>query len=182
MGGHLQPDLISVEIVDDQGCVLPPGEAGEVVATPLQVTGMPLVRFKTGDIAVLHAEPCPCGRNSDRLGPVIGRKSQMLKYRGTTVYPPAIFSVLRKLPEICGFYLEVHSDFDLSDRIRLVVGSADSSLSTSTISETIAAAIRVKPEVVIDTPDAVERKTTLDGKRKPVLFFDYRRTPGQAMP
>ncbi len=48
-----------VEIVDDEGRPLPPGEPGEVVATPLQVTGMPLVRFRTGDIATLHDGALP---------------------------------------------------------------------------------------------------------------------------
>ncbi|MEZ4601627.1 MAG: AMP-binding protein [Syntrophotaleaceae bacterium] len=86
-GGHLQPELMVVEIIDEEGRPLPPGIPGEVVATPLQVTGMPLLRFRTGDIAALYREPCSCGRNSWRLGPIIGRRAQMLKYRGTTVFP-----------------------------------------------------------------------------------------------
>ena len=94
-GGHLLPELIVVEIVDEQGEAVPPGRFGEVVATPLGISGMPLLRFRTGDIATLHSEPCPCGRNTPRLGPVVGRKSQMLKIRGTTVYPPAIAAVLQ---------------------------------------------------------------------------------------
>ena len=125
MGGHLPPGMIVVEIVDDEGRVLPPGEPGEVVATPLGVTGMPLLRFKTGDIATLHTDPCRCGRNSWRLGPIIGRKSQMLKYHGTTVYPPAIYSVLQGLPAVRGYYIEVRSVFDLSDSIRVVVGAGE---------------------------------------------------------
>ncbi|MDH4100521.1 MAG: AMP-binding protein, partial [Nitrospirota bacterium] len=101
-GGHIPPDMILVEIVDEEGRPMPSGEPGEVVATPLQVTGMPLLRLRTGDIATLHKGPCACGRNSDRLGPVVGRKSQMLKYLGTTVYPPAIFSVLQEMEGIEG--------------------------------------------------------------------------------
>lgn len=84
LGGHLHPDLMVVEIVNEEGRAVPPGEYGEVVATPLGVTGMPLIRFRTGDIAALHTAPCSCGRNTPRLGPVVGRKSQMLKYRGET--------------------------------------------------------------------------------------------------
>lgn len=174
MGGHLHPDLIVVEIVDDEGRVLPPGQFGEVVATPLGVTGMPLVRFRTGDIAALHTEPCPCGRTSSRLAPVIGRKSQMLKYRGTTVYPPAIFSALQELPGVCGFYIEVRRAFDLSDSIRVMVGAEDGTVTASFVAEKIAAAIRVKPEVAVVAPEEIVRKTVQDGKRKPVTFFDYR--------
>lgn len=178
MGGHLRPELIVVEIVDEAGRVLPPGQAGEVVATPLGVTGMPLIRFRTGDIATLHAGPCPCGRTSPRLGPVLGRKSQMLKYRGTTVYPPVIFSVLQGLQGVRGFYLEVRSAFDLSDSIRVVVGADDGSLTAALVAEKIAAAIRVRPEVAIVTPEEIVARTVRDDKRKPVTFFDYRTYAG----
>jgi len=174
MGGHIHPGLIVVEIVDDKGRVVLPGEAGEVVATPLGVTGMPLIRFKTGDIATLHAEPCHCGRNSWRLGPVIGRKCQMLKYRGTTVYPPAIYAVLEGLPAVRGYYVEVRSAFDLSDDIRVVAGTADGSLTAAEVADRIAAAIRVRPAVVLVSPEEIARVTLREGKRKPVTFFDYR--------
>jgi phenylacetate-CoA ligase len=173
-GGHLHPELMVVEIVDETGVLVPPGTFGEVVATPLGVTGMPLLRFKTGDIAMLHDAPCSCGRNTYRLGPVIGRKSQMLKCRGTTVYPPAIFTVLQGLPEVRGYYIEVESEFALSDRIRVVVGSGDPSLSAPFIAERIAAAIRVKPEVVIVSPAEIIRVTVCDNKLKPANFFDFR--------
>lgn len=174
MGGHLSPELVVVEIVDEQGCVLPPGEPGEVVATPLLVTGMPLLRFRTGDIAILHPEPCACGRFSPRLGPVLGRKAQMLKVRGTTVYPPGVFAVLQEFAPVCGYYLEVFDDFALSDRLRVVVASRDPALTAETVAERLAARLRVKPEVVIAPAEEVAAKTAQDGKRKPVVFFDYR--------
>jgi phenylacetate-CoA ligase len=174
LGGHLHPDLMVLEIVDEKGEPVPDGTPGEVVATPLGVTGMPLIRFKTGDIASLHSEPCPCGRNTPRLGPVLGRKSQMLKYRGTTVYPPAIAAVLQGMPGVRGFYIEAESEFALSDRIRVVVGSSDPSLSAGGVAEGIAAAIRVRPEVAIVPPEEVLRVTLRDDKRKPVIFFDRR--------
>jgi phenylacetate-CoA ligase len=174
LGGHLHPDLIAVEIIDEQGERVPNGTPGEVVATPLGVGAMPLLRFRTGDIATLHDEPCPCGRNTPRLGPVLGRKSQMLKVRGTTVYPPAIASVLQEMPGVRGYYIEAHSEFALSDRIRVVVGSSDPALDATVVADRIAAAIRVKPEVVIVTPEEVLRVTTQEDKRKPVIFFDRR--------
>ncbi|BCR03184.1 phenylacetate--CoA ligase [Desulfuromonas versatilis] len=175
-GGHLAPELIVVEILDEQGRVLPPGQPGEVVATPLQVSGMPLLRFRTGDIAVLHDEPCPCGRNTWRLGPVLGRRAQMLKYRGTTLFPPAIFGVLEELEGVRGYYLEVFDEFELSDRVRVVVGSADPSVKAEAVAARIAARIRVKPEVLVVSPEQVLRKTLQQDKRKPVTFFDYRGT------
>ena len=174
MGGHLLPDLMVVEIVDEQGLPLPPGTAGEVVATPLQVSGMPLVRFRTGDIAALHTAPCPCGRTSPRLGPVIGRKSQMLKIKGTTVYPPAIFAVLQEIPEVRGYFLEVRDTFELSDRITVTVGAAGTGLTVESVAERIAVRTRVKPEVVIVTPEEITARTMRADKRKPIVFFDLR--------
>ncbi|MBI1811653.1 MAG: AMP-binding protein [Nitrospirae bacterium] len=74
-GGHLHPDLAIVEIVDEKGRVLQAGETGEVVVTPFSIDGMPLLRFKTGDVSFIIDEPCGCGRFSHRLGPKLGRKT-----------------------------------------------------------------------------------------------------------
>ena len=173
-GGHLLPDLMVVEILDEQGQPLPPGTPGEVVATPLQVQGMPLLRYRTGDIAVLHDEPCSCGRQTPRLGPVIGRKAQMLKVRGTTLFPPAVLAALQELEAVQGCYLEVRSEYDLSDQLTVVVGSRDPQLRADQVAEQIASRTRVKPEVKIVPPEEIQRKTIQPDKRKPVTFFDLR--------
>lgn len=175
-GGHLLPELVVVEIVAKDGSVLPQGEAGEVVVTPLGIEGTPLLRYRTGDIARLHFDPCSCGRQTPRLGPILGRRAQMLKYRGTTLFPATIGSVLQGLTGVQGYYLEVYSEFDLSDRVRVVVGCRDSSLSATTIATAIAAKTRVKPEVVIATPEDIINKTIQPEFRKPVTFFDYRQS------
>ena len=174
LGGHLHPDLMALEIVDEEGAPVAPGALGEVVATPLGVTGMPLIRFRTGDLATLHTGPCPCGRNTPRLGPIVGRKSQMLKVRGTTVYPPAISAVLQGIPGIRGHYIEAYGEFALSDRIKVVAGSCDPALTVEAVADRIAAAIRVKPEVCLVSPEEIVRVTIRDDKRKPVIFFDHR--------
>ena len=175
-GGHFHPELIAVEIVDENGRLVPPGQPGEVIATPLQVTGMPLLRYCTGDIAAYYTEPCPCGRNTYRLGPIIGRKQQKMKIRGTTVYPGAIFSVLQDIPEVKNYYLEVYGDYELSETVRVVVGLEDvHCLSADSIAEAIRGYIRLKPEVVVKTAANVTARTTQEGKRKQTTFFDYRK-------
>ena len=176
LGGHLAPELMMVEVLDEEGQRVPDGTAGEIVATPLQVTGMPLLRFRTGDIACVYSEPCRCGLTSKRVGPILGRKNQMLKYRGTTVYPPAISAVLQEIEAVAAYYIEVFDDFALSDRIKVVVGCRDNSITNQHIAELISARIRVKPEVEIADLDAVRRKIVSEDKRKPVLFFDHRTT------
>jgi len=179
-GGHLQPELVVIEIVDEQGTPVAAGEAGEVVVTPLGIEGTPLLRYRSGDIARLHVEPCSCGRRTPRLGPILGRKAQMLKVRGTTLFPAAISAVLQGIEGVRGHYLEVLQDFDLSDRLRVVVGCGDDSLSAAFIAEQIVARTRVKPEVILVSPEEIARKTIRPEQRKPVTFFDYRqRGPGQ---
>ncbi|HEV8514863.1 MAG TPA: AMP-binding protein, partial [Cyclobacteriaceae bacterium] len=93
-GGHHHPELIITEVLDENNFPVKPGEAGELTITSLGIEGMPLLRYKTGDIVELHEDVCSCGRNTARLSPVIGRKQQMIKLKGTSIYPPAIFDVI----------------------------------------------------------------------------------------
>lgn len=73
-GFHVRELDVLVEIVDISGsAVLPPGEEGEVVITTLGREAMPLVRYRTGDVACLLPGPCACGSPLRRLGPVRGR-------------------------------------------------------------------------------------------------------------
>lgn len=61
-GRHVHPELIIVEIIGEDGLPVPDGETGEIVVTTLGVEAMPLLRFRTGDVAAKITEPCPCGR------------------------------------------------------------------------------------------------------------------------
>lgn len=175
-GGHLHPDLAIVEIIDEKGRVLPPGEQGEVVVTPLVVEGMPLVRFKTGDLSFLMDEPCSCGRNSIRLGPILGRKKQMMKVRGTTLYPQAVYSVLEEIKEISEYYITVNSESDLSDTITVHAAVKDSSCTADRIRDRLQARLRVKPAVVLAEEDIVKQQVYPLQARKPIRFFDKRKT------
>lgn len=56
-GGHLQPELLIVELLDEMNRPVKPGEPGEVTITTLGVEGMPLLRYKTGDICVYDDKP-----------------------------------------------------------------------------------------------------------------------------
>lgn len=172
-GGHLLPDLMIVEILNEAGDAVTEGEAGEVVVTPLGIEGTPLLRYRTGDIAQLHVEPCDCGRETPRLGPILGRRAQMLKCRGTTLFPTAVHGVLQQIKGVQGYYLEVYSEYDLSDRLRVVVGCCGD-LDAATVAEQIAAKTRVKPEVALVSPAEIKAKTLQPEMRKPVTFFDYR--------
>lgn len=176
-GGHLHPELAIVEIVADDGTVLPPGAVGEVVTTPLAIEGMPLLRFQTGDMSFLIDGPCICGRNSPRLGPILGRKAQMIKYRGTTLYPNAIYAALEDIPEVSEYYVVASSDFDLADQIEVHVAVRDAACTAAVISAQLQARLRVLPRVVIDDAEAVRRQVYAGHSRKPIRFVDERRNP-----
>ena len=174
-GGHLHPDLAVVEIVNDQGEVLPPGEPGEVVMTPLAIEGMPLLRFKTGDISFLIEGPCACGRHSPRLGPILGRKKQMIKFRGTTLYPNSLYTVLDSLPGISEYYVTATSDYDLSDVIKVTVAVNDASCTAAMIMERLQAHLRVRPEVIIASEENVRKQVYSGNSRKLIRFVDERK-------
>jgi len=173
-GGHLHPDLAIVEILDSRNRPVPPGVPGEVVLTPLSIEGMPLVRFKTGDISFLITEPCSCGRKSPRLGPILGRKQQMMKVRGTTLYPQAIFSAMDEIPKIGDYYLEIKSIDELSDDLVIHIAARPKLPSLGSIREKLQSRLRVTPTIVIDPEDEVRHHMYPPESRKPVRVIDRR--------
>ena len=123
VGGHQHPELIIVEFLDEKDRPVKEGESGEVTITTLGVEGMPLLRFKTGDVCQRFSSPCKCGRTTTRLGPVIGRKNQMIKYKGTTLYPPALYDILDNIDFISNYIVEVFTNEIGTDDILIHVGS-----------------------------------------------------------
>lgn len=176
-GGHLHPDLAVVEILDEQGRPAPAGTPGEVVVTPLDVEGMPLVRFATGDIGFLIEAPCACGRTAPRLGPILGRKQQLLKIRGTSVYPQAVFNALDELEGVGDYYLELKESAELSDEMVVHLAGTPRLPPVAAVAEHLQARIRVTPVIVVDPENEVRHHLYSPESRKPVRVRDGRR-PG----
>lgn len=84
-GYHLYPDMGIMEVIDPvTGAVVPPGEPGELVYTPLDARGTVVLRYRTGDLidGGLVYEPCPCcGRRAPRLVGNISRCSEVKEMR-----------------------------------------------------------------------------------------------------
>src|SRR3990172_4541709 len=173
-GGHVRPELIIIEIVDENGNHVPPGGTGEVVITPIGVTGMPLIRFSTGDISFLITEPCGCGRSTPRIGPVLGRKNQMLKFKGTTVFPSSILSVVEGIEGVEEACIEAWKKDDGTDNIFLYVVCTNPLVLERVIVENIRARIRVVPERIFISGEEFKNKTHHPQKRKKQLFMDFR--------
>jgi phenylacetate-CoA ligase len=165
-GGHLIPELGTVEILDDAGSVLPDGEIGEVTITPFHIEGMPLLRYRTGDMSFLMNEPCACGRNSPRLGPIVGRKHQMIKCKGTSFYPSAIGNVLDGFDSVQEYQIRV-SRKDLSDEVSVSLALTDES-ELAKIDNALAAALRVRVKLIVEPFDILQKIVFPPTSRKPV--------------
>lgn len=175
-GGHVHPELIIVEIIGEDDLPVPDGQVGEVVVTTLGVEAMPLLRFRTGDMAAKVTEPCACGRHSYRLTPLVGRKHNMLKLKGTTLYPPALNDVLEGTPYVENYVVEVSTSDAGTDRVVVKAGTrleATPQL-VKDLKDRFRSRIRVTPDIELLPPDAVQRINHPDGARKPVKFIDLR--------
>jgi phenylacetate-CoA ligase len=104
-GLHVQEDHFMVEVIDPEtGKAVPDGTDGELVFTTLTKEAMPLLRYRTGDIASLTREPCACGRTFARMSAVRGRRDDMLIVRGINLYPSQIEHVLLRVEGIAPHY------------------------------------------------------------------------------
>ena len=107
-GLHVNEDHFLVEVVDPaSGRPLPPGERGELVFTTLTKEAMPLLRYRTGDLAALDRSACACGRTLARMSKVTGRRDDMLVVRGVNVYPSEVEAVLVAERAVAPHYLLV---------------------------------------------------------------------------
>ncbi len=175
IGGHQHPELIIVEILDEKNQPVAKGEEGELVITTLGIEAMPLLRFKTGDIVVAHTTPCSCGRNTTRLGPVIGRKKQMIKYKGTTLYPPVMNNLLADFQDVKGHVIEIfHNDIGTDEiLIKIFAPKASDSL-LSKIRDHFRSKLRVSPTIEICSREEIQRLQLSKLGRKPVSVIDKR--------
>jgi phenylacetate-CoA ligase len=104
-GAHVNEDHFLVEAVDPQsGEPVPDGEVGELVFSTLTKEALPLLRYRTGDLASLTREPCACGRTFARMSRVVGRTDDMLIIRGVNVFPSEIERALLAIPELTPHY------------------------------------------------------------------------------
>ena len=107
-GLHVNEDHFLVEAIDPVTAVpVPDGTPGELVFSSLTREAMPLLRYRTGDIAALRHDPCPCGRTLVRMSQITGRRDDMLVIRGVNIYPSEVERVLLADPSISPDYLLV---------------------------------------------------------------------------
>ena len=104
-GLHLNDAEFLTEIVDlETGRPVPDGTSGEIVITNLGRTASPVIRYRTGDLGVRRSGTCGCGRTFGWLeGGILARADDMVAVRGVNVYPGAIESAVRRVPDVLEF-------------------------------------------------------------------------------
>lgn len=176
-GGHVHPELIITEIIGEDNLPVRDGEVGEVVVTTLGVEGMPLLRFRTGDMAAKVTSQCACGRHSYRLTPLVGRKHNMIKLKGTTIYPPALYDVLDNVSYIENYVVMVRSSESGTDEVVVRVGlkrQIGEEHVVKELKDRFRARLRVAPSIEVLPADVIQRINFPAKSRKPVKFVDER--------
>jgi phenylacetate-CoA ligase len=170
-GGHLHDQQLFVEVLDDDGRTLRDGEVGEVVATTFGVEAMPVIRYRTGDCAALFREPCSCGRTTPRLGPIVGRKNQRLKFKGVSLFPSALQAVLDETDGVEAFVIVATAGDSLSDEIEVLVHGG---VSDAALREQLQARTKTAPRIRRAAREEIESLQLPPNARKRRYFVDLR--------
>ncbi len=156
-GNHAHPELVYTEIVDTNGNPVEDGMPGELVGTPLGVEGLPLLRYRTGNMTFKIQGTCPCGRNSDRIGPIQGGDSQVIKLKDTIIYPLVMTNALDELDYIEDYVLLLEGNESFSDHLTLHVATQPAML------ENIVSHLRAKADVTV--PVLISNVPTINSYR-----------------
>jgi phenylacetate-CoA ligase len=131
---HITAEDIVVEIVSEDGNVLPPQEKGEIVITHLSTGDFPFVRYRTGDVGSLSKDSCTCGRGLPVLAEIEGRSTDFIKAAdGTVLHGLAFIYVLREIPEVEEFKIVQESITRMT--VQIVTSSSDTAQLENTITE-----------------------------------------------
>lgn len=175
-GLHVNEDHFFPEIIDPAtGQSLPYGEKGELVLTTLTKEGMPMIRYRTRDLAVLYPDPCACGRTLIRMSKVLGRSDDMLIIRGVNVFPSQVESVLLGLGETSPHYQLIVERQDNLDNLTVLVELTENMFSDEIrrlevlehkIEAELASALSVSAKVRLVSPKTIARS---EGKAQRVI-------------
>jgi phenylacetate-CoA ligase len=165
-GLHISSDEFMVETIDPKtGEVLETGKQGELVITMLTREAMPLLRYKTKDLAVISEEECECGRYHAKIMRVSGRSDDMLIVGGVNVFPSQIEDVLFKIPQL-GDQYQIFVDRKILDKLTIKVemspeAASDKSLNRNALIQNILAelmaVITIRPKLELLEPKTIPR-------------------------
>ena len=161
-GSHVNEDHFLAEVIDPQtGEPLPDGAEGELVFSTLTKEALPLLRYRTGDIASLDRAPCACGRTLSRMSAVRGRRDDMLIIRGVNLYPSEIEHTLLGVEGAAPHYQLVVERPGALDELTLRCEPAGDGVDAAALRARVARALRERTGITIAVellaPGAVPR-------------------------
>ena len=156
-GIHVDESEFVCEIVDSRLRPTPQGDRGELVLTPLGRSGFPVLRYRTGDVVINTAQPCPAGHRDRWLpGGIVGRTDDMVVIRGMNVYPSAIEDAVRRVTASGEFRITFYSEPGGMDEIKLEVELVDGS-DARQLQEIIRQQLNLRVRVVPVAPGVLPR-------------------------
>jgi phenylacetate-CoA ligase len=172
-GLHIWADEFLVETIDPEtGDVLPPGTKGEIVFTMLTREAMPLLRYRTRDLAVINWERCKCGRSHPRIMRIKGRSDDMLIVGGVNVFPSQIEDILVGIEEL-GEQFQIILEHDKLDHLYVQVevkdgywGNIDLDQLRKKVSDALQASLTLRARIELMEPETLPRT---EGKAKRVI-------------
>lgn len=166
-GLHVFEDHFYPEIIDPEtGEPLPSGVKGELVLTTLSREGTPVLRYRTGDITYLMAEPCPCGRPHRRIHRLMGRNDDMLIIRGVNIFPAQVEAVLLRAAGAAPHYRLIVDKKGVMDSLEVEVEMSDALFSDEVkhiisqerqIERDLKAALNIQTKVTLVNPKSLPR-------------------------
>jgi phenylacetate-coenzyme A ligase PaaK-like adenylate-forming protein len=171
-GLHVNEDHILVEAVDPEtGEPVPDGTPGELVLSTPTKQALPLLRYRTGDIASLTHGDCPCGRTLVRMSKVTGRYDDMLVIRGVNLYPSEFEAVLLADPRVAPHYqLVVDRRGPRTDVLVCCEATGDPDAVTADLDAALASRLGLHLDVRVLAGGAVPRQEV--GKAVRVVSWD----------
>jgi len=158
-GMHITAEDIVVEIVDEQGGVLPTGERGEIVITHMCMGDFPFVRYRTGDVGSLSSTGCACGRGLPLLAEIEGRTTDFIRAAdGTVIHGLALIYVLRELPQVKEFKIIQESVSRIT--VRLVTNLEDRGVLEEQVTTQFRQRLGNRLVVTFEYVDKIERETS----------------------
>jgi phenylacetate-CoA ligase len=161
-GLHVNEDHFLVEAVDPvSGLPVPDGTPGELIFTTVTKQALPLLRYRTGDIATLRRGSCRCGRTLTRMSKVAGRRDDMLVIRGVNVYPSEVERVLIAHPALAPEYLLVVDERQPQARliacVEIGTGAANANPAPGELESSLKDALGLSVTVRVLPPGSVPR-------------------------
>ncbi len=175
-GMHINEDHFIAEIIDPEtGRQLPDGEQGELVFTAITKEALPLIRYRTRDIATLTREQCSCGRTFVKMTKPCGRTDDMLIIRGVNVFPSQVESVLLSLGQTAPHYMLIVDRVDNLDTLEIQVEMSEEMFSDAVrhieeqerrIHAAVESTLGIAAKVRLVEPKTIQRS---EGKAKRVI-------------